>query len=187
MTPWSTELINKAWDFAALAHQGQTYATPNPDVRLDYINHVGAVTMELMWELARNPDATLDANLLLQCALLHDVLEDTPYTYAQLAAEFGKAVADGVLALSKQADLPRPAQMRDSLQRIQRQPREVWMVKLADRINNLSEPPAHWTAQRIAAYGQEGQLIHDELKSAHAGLAERLQAKIDAYQAYSKA
>lgn len=184
---WSTELINKAWDFATLAHQGQTYATPDPNIRLDYINHVGAVTMELMWELARSTDNTVDGNLVLQCALLHDVIEDTHYSHDDLVQRFGKAVADGVLALSKKPDLPRSAQMHDSLMRIRQQPREVWMVKMADRINNLSPPPAHWTRERIQAYGQEGQLIHDELRSAHTGLAQRLQKKINAYAAYAKA
>ncbi|MBI9062094.1 MAG: hypothetical protein JEZ14_08890 [Marinilabiliaceae bacterium] len=34
-----------------------------------------------------------------QVVILHDVIEDTPTSYAELERLFGKAVADGVLAL----------------------------------------------------------------------------------------
>jgi (p)ppGpp synthase/HD superfamily hydrolase len=47
-----------------------------------------------------------------------------------------------VAALTKNPAVgDKPAQMRDSLERICQCSPEVWMVKLADRINNLREPP----------------------------------------------
>lgn len=182
-TLWSQDAFVKAWEYASIAHHGQTYSTPLADLRLDYLTHVGAVAMELMHGLAADQQG-LDFNYALQCALLHDVLEDTPRTYAELAAEFGIQVADGVAALSKNSDLPRPEQMLDSLKRIQQQPKEVWAVKLADRINNLSAPPAHWTHERKLAYRAEAQVIYDHLYSAHALLAARLQQKIADYAQY---
>lgn len=182
-TLWSQDVFVKAWEYASIAHHGQTYSTPHADLRLDYLTHVGAVAMELMHGLAADQQG-LDFNYALQCALLHDVLEDTPRTYAELAAEFGIQVADGVAALSKNSDLPRPEQMLDSLKRIQQQPKEVWAVKLADRINNLSAPPAHWTGERKLAYRAEAQVIYDHLYSAHALLAARLQQKIADYAQY---
>lgn len=39
-------------------------------------------------------------------------------------------------------------QMQDSLRRIKSQPREVWMVKMADRITNLQPPPGHWSEEK---------------------------------------
>ncbi len=180
---WTQDVFNQAWDYASLAHHGQTYSTPVEGVRMDYINHVGAVAMELMWGLAADNQG-LDFDYALQCALLHDVLEDTPRTYPELAAEFGQKIAEGVAALSKNPNLPRTEQMLDSLQRIQQQPKEVWAVKLADRINNLSAPPAHWTDERKLAYQAEAQLIYDHLHTAHLLLAQRLAQKITDYAHY---
>lgn len=115
------------------------------------------------------------------CALLHDTVEDTAVTYEQVAAGFGQPVADGVLALTKDEGLPKGEQMPDSLRRIKRQPREVWLVKLADRIVNLQPPPKHWQAERIAAYKVESDSILAALGEASPLLAERLAAKIEAY------
>lgn len=71
--------------------------------------------------------------------------------------------------------------MADSLRRIQAEPREVWMVKLADRISNLQPPPAHWTPAKIAAYRVEALAIADTLGAASPHLHARLRAKIADY------
>ena len=75
--------------------------------------------------------------------------------------------------------------MRDSLARIRQEPREVWMVKLADRISNLMPPPAHWTKQKCAAYQEEARLILETLGEASPLLARRLGEKIEAYTQYT--
>ena len=85
-----------------------------------------------------NPD------LAVVCALLHDTVEDTPTPLDEIAAKFGNDVAAGVSALTKNDKLPKPEQMADSLRRIREQPPEIAVVKLADRITNLSEPPHYW-------------------------------------------
>ncbi|HEX8073160.1 MAG TPA: HD domain-containing protein [Pyrinomonadaceae bacterium] len=175
---WSQEAYLKAWNFAARAHAGQTL----PGSTLPYLNHVGGVAMEVMTAVALEPVAQPD--LAVQCALLHDVIEDTGVSYEQLQSEFGPAVAAGVLALTKDAALPKAVRMRDSLARIRRQPREVWLVKLADRVTNLQPPPAHWPADKIARYRAEALEIHAALADAHAVLAERLRDKIARYEAY---
>ena len=71
--------------------------------------------------------------------------------------------------------------MTDSLRRILLQPREVWMVKLADRINNLQPPPSHWKDPKIAAYRAEAIQIVEALGPASPYLEGRLRAKIAAY------
>lgn len=180
---WSQEKYIEAWRVASAAHQGQLYAGAVAGQYMDYIHHVGAVAMELMWVCQHGQIA--DADLAIQCALLHDVLEDTEYAYVQLHAAFGQKVAEGVLALTKSSGLSsKQAQMLDSLTRIQQQPTEIWMVKLADRITNLSPPPFTWSAEKCAAYRDEAILILKELGSANALLAQRLQDHIDAYQKY---
>jgi len=69
-----------------------------------------------------------------------------------LEDRFGKAVTDGVKALTKNESLPKDRQMSDSLHRIKLQPSEIWAVKLADRITNLQPPPAYWSREKIPNY-----------------------------------
>ena len=166
-----------AWGFAALAHGAQT--VPGSD--LPYVVHVGAVAMEILVAHQERPFAW--PVLAVQCALLHDTLEDTPTDEATLVARFGAEVAAGVRALTKDPALPKAEAMADSLRRIQAQPVEVWAVKLADRITNLAPPPAHWTAAKIASYAREAQTILDALGDAHEPLARRFAARLAQYPA----
>ena len=183
MRNWSQEFFKDAWNFATRFHKGQTFQGPQQGEQIDYLNHVGSVAMEVIWALPTDPK--LDGNLAVQCALLHDVLEDTPATYELVLERFGRQVADGVLALTKDHRLPtKEEQMADSLYRIRFQPKEVWMVKLADRITNLYEPPCHWDNAKRNAYRQEAMQIHYALRDANVSLAGRLWEKIEQYPRY---
>ncbi|MDX1653693.1 MAG: HD domain-containing protein [Candidatus Competibacteraceae bacterium] len=173
--PWSQDLYQQGLAFAARAHTHQRL----PGSRLPYILHVAQVAAEVAAILVVEPD--LDGNLALGCALLHDVLEDTAVTRAELEACFGEAIAAGVVALSKDPNLPKQKAMADSLNRIRQQPREVWLVKLADRITNLQLPPKHWSADKVRGYRSEAQLILEQLGEASPLLAERLREKIAGY------
>jgi len=173
---WSQEKYTKALRFAAEAHHGQT--VPGSD--LPYVIHVTMVAMEVIAALAHEDN--LDGDLAVPCALLHDVIEDAGISYEKLAAEFGPDVAEGVLALSKNNSLKsKPEKMADSLARIKQQPREVWMVKLADRITNLQPPPGHWDPEKIEAYRKEAQQILHELGDASPFLSKRLNGKLRVY------
>ena len=124
-------------------------------------------------------------NLAVVCALLHDTIEDTAVTFEDIETAFNQYVAAGVLALSKNSNLAtKQAQMLDSLVRIQKQPLEISMVKMADRITNLQPPPAHWTKDKIRNYRDEAQLILETLGTKNEYLAKRLKEKIDNYQQY---
>ncbi len=65
--------------------------------------------------------------------------------------------------------------------------KEVWMVKLADRITNLSEPPAYWTSEKRTKYREEALIIHKHLHEANEPLAARLLARAEYYKNYIKA
>lgn len=174
---WNPDKYMSAWNFASHAHQGQTM----PGSEIAYINHIGNVAMEAMTAVALSTNIKYP-DLLVQCALLHDVIEDTDCTFDEIETLFGTAVANGVQALSKNPDYPtKSAKMADSLARIKAQPHEIWMVKLADRITNLQPPPKHWDQQKIAYYRIEANLILEALGSANPYLANRLQQKIDRY------
>jgi (p)ppGpp synthase/HD superfamily hydrolase len=173
---WSQDAYIQAYRFAAVRHQGQIY----PGTDLPYMMHLSFVCMEVMTALRVSPG--YEEDLAMQAALLHDVIEDTGTTYADVRQEFGVAVADGVLALTKSATLEKSLRMSDSLQRIRQQPREIWLVKLADRVTNLQAPPRYWSPEKIAAYRQEAIVIYDQLKDGNDYLADRLAQKIAAYQ-----
>ncbi len=181
MAVWNQQHYIQAWHFASHAHQGQCV----PSTDSPYIHHLAMVAMEVMTVIATEQSLE-QPDLLVQVALLHDVLEDTATTYEQLAQNFGVNVADGVLALTKNTALAKAEQMPDSLTRIRQQAKEICMVKMADRITNLQSPPTHWNQSKIQAYHTEAKLIYQQLHSAHLGLAKRLQQKIQDYQQYIK-
>jgi (p)ppGpp synthase/HD superfamily hydrolase len=172
---WDREIYIKACRFAAEAHRGQLY----PGTELPYLIHLNFVSMEIIAALNAEPEA--DGNLAIQCALLHDTIEDTDVSYEQIEAIFGVRVADGVAALSKNLELEKSQQLVDSLDRIGQQPIEIWMVKLADRISNLQSPPPDWTKAKISRYRDEAIEIHTRLHPASQFLSLRLAEKIQNY------
>ena len=173
-------LHSRAWDLAATSHLGQTI----PGSELPYIVHVGRVAMLVMTAIARSSGVE-DPDLAVLCAVLHDVMEDTPVGYQQILDLFGARVADGVAALTKNPDLPdKSERMEDSLRRIRAQPAEIWMVKMADRIVNLRPPPSHWSTEKIQAYRQEAIRIHQALHLANGYLSTELNQAIQAYEAH---
>ena len=175
---WNPDRYRAAYRFAAEAHQGQTL----PNSALPYLLHLGWVAGEVLYALGSEPEH--DADLAVQCALLHDTIEDTAVTYAQIAEFFSPAVAEGVQALSKNPEMPKDQQIVDSLDRIQKQPSAIWLVKLADRIANLQPPPESWSLVKCQAYHADAQMILAKLGSASPVLAKRLSKAIDAYNVY---
>ena len=131
--PWSADHFATAWDFAARCHHGQSYGAPQEGLHIDFLYHLGRVSAETIWSFSFVNG--IDEDLALQCAVLHDVLEDNSATSEKLLEHFYRQVVEGVIALTKNANLPvKGTQMDDSLSRILNQPREIWMVKMADRI-----------------------------------------------------
>lgn len=172
---WSPDRYLAALHFAADRHADQR--VPGSD--RPYLVHVVAVAAEVMRGHALAP--LPDPDLAIACALLHDVVEDTATSEAEVAAAFGAEVAAGVAALSKDPALPKDQQLDDSLARIRTCSPEVWAVKLADRITNLQEPPPHWSAAKRVSYRADAERILTALADGHAPLAARLRERIDAY------
>lgn len=178
MAAFSPDLYVQALRFAAQAHQGQRV----PGTELPYLVHVCSVTSEVLAALA--VETVADPDLAVQCALLHDVVEDTETPVSRLAELFGAGVAAGVDALTKRASLPKAERMADSLARIRLAPREIWMVKLADRLTNLAPPPPDWSREKCRAYRQEAEQILAALGDASPHLAARLTARAATYRAF---
>lgn len=177
---WTSENYQKAIFFAGQAHAGQLF----PGSQASYVVHLAEVAMEIQHAWAMDP-GDWDADFTVQCALLHDCIEDTDIGFADIEAKFGIALAQAVQALSKNNALPKSERMLDSLRRIQDLARpEVAMVKLADRITNLQCPPDHWDQAKIAKYQQEADVILAHLGHANDYLATKLQNKIREYSRF---
>jgi len=175
-TIWNQDTVTDALYFAAQAHGEQMREDP----AVPYITHVFEVCSELMRAFTEQP--AKNCELALLCAALHDTIEDTEVTYIQLQELFGTQVADGVQSLTKNDSIAKDHRIADAIECIKKQPREVAMVKLADRISNLRDIPSTWSIEKANNYAIQGQLILDELGYAHSGLAKRLKEKIKRYK-----
>jgi (p)ppGpp synthase/HD superfamily hydrolase len=182
----SNSLIDKiqgAWQLATRLHTGQSYGGQQEGEKIEYINHIGSVVFEV--SNAFKQESGLNEELGILCAILHDTIEDTEATFESIRDTFGIQVAEGVSALTKNETLePKEQRMTDSLDRIKKQPKEVWAVKLADRICNLYAPPFYWNNEKKAAYIEEAQVIYDHLKEGNEYLADRLKEKIERYREF---
>src|SRR5688572_5636714 len=124
------EQVWAAYRYAAFAHQGQTRKTGEP-----YITHPVAVACILA-------KLHLDLPTLL-AALLHDVVEDTGVSIAEISNQFGKQVADLVEGLTKldkiefQSAAAAQAENFRKMLLAMSQDVRVILVKLADRLHNM--------------------------------------------------
>jgi (p)ppGpp synthase/HD superfamily hydrolase len=113
--------------FAIKAHEGQVRKYTGED----YIVHPIAVA-----EMVKRHGGSEDQ----QCAaLLHDVVEDTPYTLADINANFGHDIAILVQALtdtSMLGDGNRRIRKGIEAKRLAEAPAEAQFIKLADLIDN---------------------------------------------------
>lgn len=176
---WDQDKYLQVMNYAAAVHGEQKV----PGQPYSYVVHLAEVAQEVMAALCSGDDK-LDAELLIQCAILHDSMEDAGISYQELKNQFGKALADGVQALTKNKALPPEMRMEDSLNRIKTQSREIWMVKLADRIVNLQRPPASWSKEKKTSFLKEAETILRFLGEASSFLADRIQKQIECYKSY---
>lgn len=170
-------LYQKAIKYAAKRHADINQLIPGTN--LPYVVHLSNVAMEIL--VASQHTKDFNSEFAVQVALLHDILEDTETTFEELSQEFSPKIAEGVLALTKNSKIAKEERMNDSLQRIKLLSKEIWAVKLADRITNLQTPPQLWDFVKISEYQKEAIQILELLKGGNTYLEKRLQEKIVAY------
>ncbi|MGH8063496.1 MAG: RelA/SpoT family protein [Pseudoxanthomonas sp.] len=152
-------LLRRAWEVGAAAHVGQIRKSGEP-----YITHPVAVA-QVLAELG------LDVETLI-AAILHDTIEDTPLTQAEITAEFGESVAelvDGVTKLDKLHFRDRQEAAAESFRKMllaMSRDLRVIMIKLADRLHNM---------RTLGAQGVEARKrIAKETLDIYAPIAQRL-------------
>ncbi len=130
LKPEDVDLIAAAYHFSANAHRGQFRSSGDP-----YISHPLAVAETLAhWRL--DPQALI-------AALLHDVMEDTAITKAQIAQDFGKITAELVDGVSKLDRIEHQSYEEAQAENFRKmllamaQDVRVILIKLADRLHNM--------------------------------------------------
>ena len=124
------KLIRKAFDIALDAHKDQRRKTGEP-----YIYHPIEVAKIVANEIGLGATS-------IACALLHDVIEDSEYTYEDLKKIFGKNIADIVNGLTKisvmnQHNISVQSENYRKLLLTLSEDFRVILIKIADRLHNM--------------------------------------------------
>ncbi|XP_076590470.1 guanosine-3',5'-bis(diphosphate) 3'-pyrophosphohydrolase MESH1 [Chaetodon auriga] len=162
-------LLLETVHFAAEKHRNQrrkdTEQTP-------YINHPIGVARILSHE-----GGVTDIEVL-QAALLHDTVEDTDTSPAELEAKFGPIVARIVQEVTDDKSLPKQERKRQQVEHAPHCSRQAKLVKLADKLYNLRDlnrcTPVGWTAERVQEYFVWACEVVKGLRGASSVLEEKL-------------
>ena len=154
----SLSMILTAAEFAAHKHRDQRRkdAAASP-----YINHPLALASILGSEGEVTDPVTIAA------ALLHDTVEDTETTPAELESVFGREVAQVVAEVTDDKSLPRTDRKRLQIEHAGHLSERAKLVKLADKIANIRDvaasPPSDWSLERRREYFDWAKRVVDEL------------------------
>ena len=115
-----------------------------------YVNHPIAVA-ETLWTVGGVRDISV-----IVAAILHDTVEDTETTLAEIEEHFGPVVRSLVQEVTDDKSLPKPERKRLQIEHAPHLSRGAQQIKLADKISNINDvafaPPAHWPHQRRVDY-----------------------------------
>ena len=158
-------LVIHAAHFAADKHRDQR----RKGVRnTPYINHPLEVA-ERLARIAGIEDATI-----LAAAILHDTIEDTETTRAELAGIFGNDIAALVAELTDEPGLTWQQRKRLEIDHAAHLSDRAKMIKLADKTCNVADtvanPPGEWTLSRRRDYLEFARLVADGCRGANAAL-----------------
>ncbi|MDT7831705.1 RelA/SpoT family protein [Flavobacteriaceae bacterium S356] len=133
-------LIRKAFDIAVEAHSEQRRKSGEP-----YIYHPIAVAKIVAYEIGLGATS-------IAAALLHDVVEDTQYTVADMEQLFGETIARIVSGLTKISSLKKDKDFSIQAENFRKMlltlhdDVRVILIKVADRLHNMQTMdamPAH--------------------------------------------
>ncbi|MET3538365.1 RelA/SpoT family protein [Chryseobacterium limigenitum] len=126
----NNKLIRKAFDIALDAHKDQRRKSGEP-----YIYHPIAVAKIVATEIGLGATS-------IACALLHDVIEDSDYTYEDLKKIFGEKIANIVNGLTKisimnHQNISVQSENYRKLLLTLSEDFRVILIKIADRLHNM--------------------------------------------------
>lgn len=168
MSEKTLPMVFNALAFAAAKHRDQR----RKDVEASpYINHPIALA-----NLLANV-GEIDDPVTLCAAILHDTIEDTNTTEAELRAAFGDEICNVVLEVTDDKSLPSSARKAAQVAHAPHVSERAKLVKLADKISNLTDltdsPPANWTLERRQAYFEWAKEVIAGVRGTNAALEDR--------------
>ena len=125
-----TGRIRAAYETARVAHSGQKRKDGSP-----YVTHCVAAA-EITVDMGLDEDSIV-------AALLHDVLEDTSLTHADIAKQFGEPVADIVEGVTKLTRVQYTSKEDEQMENLRKmlmamaKDIRVILIKIADRLHNM--------------------------------------------------
>lgn len=151
--------IFSALAFAARKHSGQHRKGGMGE---PYINHLIAVA-----ELLLNTGRIHDTDVIV-ASILHDTVEDTDTTIAEINNRFGGRTAAIVREVTDEKGLSTAERRLSQVRHASDLSFEARLVKLADKISNVSDiidnPPAGWSHDDRIAYVRWGKEVVDRIR-----------------------
>ena len=158
----------KAVCFSAHKHQKQRRKDEDAS---PYINHPIEVS-----ELLANAGEVSDLPTLL-AAILHDTVEDTDTTFAELERLFGCDVRLIVAEMTDDKTLPKDERKRLQIEHARQLSARAKQIKIADKICNVRDvihtPPPHWSGERRREYLQWAKKVVEGCRGSNANLERR--------------
>ena len=184
-----TYKVEQAIQAAAVLHQTDVRKGAVP---IPYITHLIAVTMILR-------DYTSDEDTLV-AALLHDTLEDTDYTAAEMQEDFGKTVTEIVETLTEpkydgETKLPWLETKKRYANQVRKGPTAAVLIAAADKAHNFRNAVEEYhddhnrfmqdfgtkLEERMEAYQSIANAINSRLKD---GIVHEFNHTFDAYKQF---
>ncbi len=139
--------VLRALHFAAQKHRDQRRKDPEAS---PYVNHV----IDVAETLARV--GGVDDALMLQAAILHDTIEDTETSAAEIERVFGQEIQSLVTEMTDDRSLPKKERKRLQIEHAPHLSPRAKQIKLADKICNIRDvthsPPESWSLERRLEY-----------------------------------
>jgi (p)ppGpp synthase/HD superfamily hydrolase len=170
ITP-ATDPVARVVEAALFAAEGHRYQKRKDRRKTPYINHPLGVA-----DLLRKAGVT-DADVLI-AAMFHDLVEDTDVTLKEIADRFGERIAGIVAEVTDNKADKKHVRKLDQIKNAPHKSHEAKCVKLADKLNNLSDivnsPPKSWDPKRVQGYILWAEAVIAGLRGTNAWLEAQL-------------
>lgn len=167
-------LLLRALHFAADKHRDQRRKDPGSS---PYINHPIAVA-----EVLARVGGVQDVQVLA-AAVLHDTVEDTNTTLAEIEREFGAEVSAFVAEVTDDKSLEKEVRKRLQVEHTAHTSVGAKLVKLGDKICNVIDvsdtPPADWTKARRTEYLDWAEQVVAGCRGTNAALERRFDEVVE--------
>ncbi|MBL8211014.1 MAG: bifunctional (p)ppGpp synthetase/guanosine-3',5'-bis(diphosphate) 3'-pyrophosphohydrolase [Bryobacterales bacterium] len=163
--------------FAAERHKNQRRKGESAE---PYVNHLLEVA-DLISQATPDPDP-----IVLMAALLHDVVEDAGVTSAEIAEQFGDAVASMVDEVTDDKSLPKAVRKQKQVEHAPHLSAGAQLIKLADKISNLRgvmhNRPVGWDEPRCREYFEWAKRVISGMRAPNPTLLAEFEAVYSQYR-----